>query len=339
MFIVLKKNHTPEEFRAVLDRIGDFGCKAVKVAGNEKTGIALTGNEGSIDPRVFEVLPGVEAAFQVSTPYKLVSRAYKSENTVIEVNGVIIGGNSLTVIAGPCAIESEEQAMRIAESVRNSGADIFRGGSYKPRTSPYSFQGLGEKGLKILAKVRSEFGLPVVTEAIDEKSLELVAEYADIIQIGARNMQNFSLLKSAGRAKIPVMLKRGMSASFNELMASAEYIMSEGNDRVIICERGVKSVSGGQSILDLNFVLTLKRESHLPVFIDPSHSAQLRYRVKPLALAGVAAGVNGVMLEVHDEPERAFSDGPQAILPAQFDELMKEIGMISEILSPVSREK
>ncbi len=332
MFIVLRKNFTEKELETIMARVADFDCKAVKVTGNERTGIALTGNEGSIDPRVFEVLSGVEAAFQVTTPYKLTSRDYCSKNTVIDVSGVKIGGEELVVIAGPCAVESEKQAMSIAESVKKSGASVFRGGSYKPRTSPYSFQGLGEKGLKILRKVRAEFDMPVITEAIDEKSLALVADYADIIQIGARNMQNFALLKAAGRSKIPVMLKRGMSASFNELMMSAEYIMSEGNSKVILCERGIKSVSGGQGVLDLNMVLTLKKESHLPVFVDPSHSAALQYRVAPLAKAGVAVGADGIMVEVHNEPEKAFSDGPQAIVPEQFDELMTNIGRITKAL-------
>jgi 3-deoxy-7-phosphoheptulonate synthase len=283
-------------------------------------------NPGPVDPSHFVDMPGVIQAIPVSRPYKLVSREMKREDTIIHLPGLDVGRGHFVVIAGPCAVESETQALTIARYVKDAGARIFRGGAYKPRTSPYSYQGLGKAGLKILQKVRQETGLLTVTEAIDHDSLRLVAEYADIIQIGARNMQNFSLLRGAGRAQKPVLLKRGMYATLDEWFMAAEYIMSEGNSQVILCERGVRGIGGhARNLLDLATIPAVRRESHLPIIADPSHASGRRDLVPSLARAAVAAGADGLMIEVHHEPEKALSDGPQSLYPDQFRTLMEEI--------------
>jgi 3-deoxy-7-phosphoheptulonate synthase len=288
--------------------------------------VAVLRNPGPVDPAQFVDMPGVIQAIPVSRPYKLVSREMKREDTIIHLPGLEVGRGHFVVIAGPCAVESETQALTIARYVKDAGARIFRGGAYKPRTSPYSYQGLGKAGLKILQKVRQETGLLTVTEAIDHDSLRLVAEYADIIQIGARNMQNFSLLRCAGRAQKPVLLKRGMYATLDEWFMAAEYIMSEGNSQVILCERGVRGIgSHARNLLDLATIPAVRRESHLPIIADPSHASGRRDLVPPLARAAVAAGADGLMIEVHHEPEKALSDGAQSLYPDQFRTLMEEV--------------
>ena len=305
--------------------------------GGERTAIGILQNRGSVDPAPFLLLPGVKETIPVSKPYKLVSRELELIDTVVQVGHVRVGGDHFVLIAGPCAVESETQALTIAHEVRSQGARIFRGGAYKPRTSPYSFQGLGEDGLKILAKVREETGLRIVTEALDHEKCDLVEEYADIIQIGARNMQNFSLLNRAGQAKKPVFLKRGIAATIQEWLMAAEYIMAQGNPNVILCERGVRTFADhSRNTLDLSAIPVVKKESHLPVVVDPSHACGRRDQVIPMSRASVAAGAHGLMVEVHHEPEKALSDGQQALFPGQFKEMVDEI---LPILTDVQREK
>jgi 3-deoxy-7-phosphoheptulonate synthase len=293
-------------------------------------------NEGPVDPGLFIGLPGVKDAVAVTKPYKLVSREVRPENTVVVVGEVAIGAGVPVIMAGPCAIESETQALTIARQVHAAGAHIFRGGAFKPRTSPYSFQGLGEEGLKIMVKVREETGMPVVTEVMDAATFDLVEAYADVIQIGTRNMQNFSLLRRAGRAAKPILLKRGMSATLDEWLMAAEYILQEGNDDVILCERGVRTfVRHSRNTLDLSAVPVVQKESHLPIIVDPSHAAGRRDQVPPLARAAVAAGADGLMVEVHHAPEEALSDGAQSLLPEQFSQLLRQLRSLHEVLSTV----
>ena len=335
MLVVMQAHATEEQVRAVCQRIESLGYRAHALPGAQRTAIGITGNAGVVEPGALDEMPGVQELIRVSKPYKLVSRDVKEENTVISFPGseATIGGHTLAVMAGPCAIESREQAFAVAERVQRSGAQFFRGGAYKPRTSPYTFQGLGEEGLKILADIRERFGLRIVTEAIDHESLELVEAYADIIQIGARNMQNFSLLKRAGRSKKPVMLKRGMSATLDEFLMAAEYIMSEGNYNVILCERGVRTFADHtRYTLDLSIVPAVQRRSHLPILVDPSHGTGKRHKVTPLARAAIAVGADGLMVEVHCDPDRALSDGMQSLFPDQFDELMTQVRLIAPIV-------
>ncbi|MDD5541863.1 MAG: 3-deoxy-7-phosphoheptulonate synthase [Acidobacteriia bacterium] len=336
MLIVMRAHATDEEIQRVCDAIKAMNLTPHAIPGAERTAIGITGNRGEIDVGVLEDLPGVVEAIPVSKPYKLVSREIKPENSIISVGQTTIGGKSLAVVAGPCAVESYDQAMTIAERVKKSGATLFRGGAYKPRTSPYTFQGHGVEGLKILAKVREKFDLPIVTEAIDEESLAAVDEYADMIQIGARNMQNFSLLKRAGRAKKPVLLKRGMSATLDEFLMAAEYIMSEGNYRVVLCERGVRTFADHtRNTLDLSVVPAVQRLSHLPILVDPSHGTGRRDKIRPLSRAAVAAGADGLLIEVHHQPDHALSDGAQSIYPEEFDRLMLEIRQIASVVDRV----
>jgi 3-deoxy-7-phosphoheptulonate synthase len=326
MLIVMDKDATEAQIQGVVAKIVSLGFEAQPMPGGERVAVAVLRNPGPVDPSHFVDMPGVIQAIPVSRPYKLVSREMKREDTIIHLPGLDVGRGHFVVIAGPCAVESETQALTIARYVKDAGARIFRGGAYKPRTSPYSYQGLGKAGLKILQKVRQETGLLTVTEAIDHDSLRLVAEYADIIQIGARNMQNFSLLRGAGRATKPVLLKRGMYATLDEWFMAAEYIMSEGNSQVILCERGVRGIGGhARNLLDLATIPAVRRESHLPIIADPSHASGRRDLVPPLARAAVAAGADGLMIEVHHEPEKALSDGPQSLYPDQFRTLMEEI--------------
>jgi len=337
MLVVMQSHATEEQVRAVCQRIESLGLKAHPIPGSLRTAIGITGNKGEIDLGVLESLPGVVECIPVSKPYKLVSRDAKEEDTVLRIptpsGDVLVGGKHLALVAGPCAVETEEQCLAIAERVKKSGARLFRGGAYKPRTSPYSFQGLGENGLKILSKVRAAHGFGIVTEAIDNESLDLVEEYADVIQIGARNMQNFSLLKRAGRAKKPVLLKRGMSATLDEFLMAAEYILSEGNYQVMLCERGVRTFSDfSRNTLDLAVVPAVKKRSHLPILVDPSHGTGKRHKVLPLSRAAVAVGADGLLIEVHHEPDRALSDGMQSILPEEFTELAAEMRQIAAIL-------
>ncbi len=326
MLIVMDKDATEPQIRAVVAKITNLGFEAQPMPGGERVAIAILRNPGPVDPALFVDMAGVIQAIPVSRPYKLVGREMKREDTVIHFPGFDLGRKHFVVMAGPCAVESEAQALAIAEKVKAAGARVFRGGAYKPRTSPYSYQGLGKAGLEILKKVREETGLMVVTEAIDADSLRLVAEYADIIQIGARNMQNFSLLRCAGRTRKPVLLKRGMYATLEEWLMAAEYIMSEGNAQVILCERGVRAIGDhARNLLDLATIPAVRRESHLPIIVDPSHAAGRRDLVPPLTRAAVAAGCDGLIIEVHHEPEKAMSDGAQSLYPDQFQALMEEI--------------
>jgi 3-deoxy-7-phosphoheptulonate synthase len=334
MLIVMDKGVKDPEIQAVIRKIESLGFKANPIPGAERTAIGITGNQAPLDPAEFESMPGVKEAIRVTKPYKLVSREMKPDDTVLSVRGREVGGKALAIIAGPCAVENEDQALSIGEEVAKAGASFFRGGAYKPRTSPYSFQGLGEPGLRILARVREKTGLPIVTEAMDVEGVARVEEYADVIQIGARNMQNFPLLKRVGKSKLPVFLKRGISATLEELLMSAEYLASEGNYRIMLCERGVRTFSDhARNTLDLSIVPAVKHLSHLPILVDPSHGTGRRDRVAPLARAAIAVGADGVMVEVHDHPDRALSDGPQAMFPDQFAELVKDLRALAPLVS------
>ena len=339
MLVVMRPGATPAEIEAVERRVRELGFSPHTMPGEHATAIGITGNPGAIDPGLFEELAGVGEAIQVTHPWKLVSREVRSLGTVVAVGGgagsarVPVGGPEVVVMAGPCAVESLEQTLIIARAVKRSGAHIFRGGAFKPRTSPYSFQGLGEDGLKILAEARAETGLPVVTEAVDERSCDLVEQYADMVQIGARNMQNFSLLRRAGRARKPVLLKLGMSATIEEFLMSAEYIAAEGNMNVVLCERGVRTFADHtRNTLDLSIIPAVKRMSHLPIIVDPGHGTGRRHKVIPLARASVAVGADGIMVEVHHDPDRALSDGPQALFPEQFEILMGELRSLAPVV-------
>jgi 3-deoxy-7-phosphoheptulonate synthase len=333
MLVVMEAGARPEQIEAVIRHVERIGFKAHPIPGAHRTAIGITGRQGTADPEILENFPGVKEVIRVSHGYKLASREAKPDDTVVSVGGVDVGGNGVVVVGGPCAVESLDQARTIGEGIKRAGGQLFRGGAYKPRTSPYSFQGLGEPGLEILARVREEFDLPIITEAIDNETLDLVEQYADCIQIGARNMQNFSLLKAAGRARKPVLLKRGMSATLEELLLSAEYIMSEGNYKVILCERGVRTFADHtRNTLDLSVVPAIKRISHLPILVDPSHGTGKRNKVLPMSRAAIAVGADGVLIEVHHKPEEALSDGPQAILPDTFEQLVREVDAIAGVL-------
>lgn len=333
MLIVMDSAATSDDVRRVVEAVQNAGLQAHPIPGAQRTAIGITGNRGTVESAAFENLPGVAEVIPVTAAYKLVSREVKREDSVVVIGGVPVGGERVAVIAGPCAVESEKQALSIARVVRDAGATLYRGGAFKPRTSPYSFQGLGEAGLKILAKVREETGLPVVTEVLDTESAELVAEYADCLQIGARNMQNFALLKKVGRLRKPVLLKRGMSATIEEFLLSAEYLLSEGNYEVVLCERGVRTFANHtRNTLDLSVIPYVKRISHLPIIVDPSHGTGKRLKVLPMSRAAVAAGSDGLLIEVHDRPETALSDGPQALLPEMFAQLMKEVRLLAPVV-------
>jgi 3-deoxy-7-phosphoheptulonate synthase len=334
MLIVMKPDATEAQVEEVLDVIRGLGFKPHPMPGATRTAIGITGNQGAIDPAHFEMLAGVAEAIRVSKPYKLVSRDLKHDDTVVRVGGVEVGGPEPVIIAGPCAVESYQQTMAIAELVASAGVKLFRGGAFKPRTSPYSFQGLGEEGLKILGEARDQFGLRIVTEVLDTDTADMVEQYADVMQVGARNMQNFSLLRRVGQARKPVMLKRGMSATLDELLLAAEYIMAEGNYDVILCERGVRTFADHtRNTLDLSIVPAVQNRSHLPIIVDPSHGTGKREKVIPLARAAVAVGADGIMVEVHDHPEHALSDGPQALLPEMFKQLVAEVSAIHRVIA------
>ncbi|MBN2060300.1 MAG: 3-deoxy-7-phosphoheptulonate synthase [Deltaproteobacteria bacterium] len=333
MLIVMNKNATSGQIDSVINAIKEQGYTPRPIPGGERVSIGILNNEGPVDGSLFIVMPGVKEAIPVTRPYKLVGREFKHEDTVIRVGDISIGNGYLTLIAGPCAIESETQALIIAEEVSRAGAHIFRGGAFKPRTSPYSFQGLGKEGLKILAKVRAVTGMPVVTEVLDLENFSLVEEYADIIQIGTRNMQNFSLLRRAGKSSKPILLKRGMAATIDEWLMAAEYILAGGNTQVILCERGVRTfVNHSRNTLDLSAVPYIKKESHLPIILDPSHASGKRDQVIPLSRASIAVEAHGIMVEVHHEPEKALSDGAQSLYPEQFSKLCREVRLIHENL-------
>jgi 3-deoxy-7-phosphoheptulonate synthase len=332
MLIVMDQKATTDEVDAVVAAIEDRGYTARPIPGGERVAIGILNNEGPVDAALFLGMAGVKDAIPVTRPYKLVSREFKPEDTIIPVGDVNIGGSDLVIIAGPCAVESETQALTTAEHIKRGGGHLFRGGAFKPRTSPYSFQGLGEEGLKILAKVREKTGLPVVTEVMDYETFDLVEQYADVVQIGTRNMQNFSLLKRAGRAQKPVVLKRGMAATLDEWLMAAEYILEGGNSQVILCERGVRTfVHHSRNTLDLSAVPVVRKESHLPIIVDPSHAAGRRDQVIPLSRAAVAVEVHGLMVEVHNEPDKALSDGGQSLYPDQFEKLCRQVRSICEM--------
>jgi 3-deoxy-7-phosphoheptulonate synthase len=333
VLVVMRKDATAEQIRGVQDAIEARGYKAHPIPGAQRTAIGITGNKGALEAPIFEGMPGVLEVIPVSHAYKLVSREVKAEDSVVRVGDVEVGGPGLVLMAGPCAVETREQTIAIARAVKAAGAHVLRGGAFKPRTSPYSFQGLGEDGLKILAAARDETGLPVVTEALDAEGLDLVERYADVIQIGARNMQNFSLLKRAGRARKPVLLKRGLSATLEEFLMSAEYILAEGNYSVILCERGVRTFSDfSRNTLDLAIVPAVKKISHLPILVDPSHGSGRREKVAPLSRAAAAVGADGLMIEVHNDPNRALSDGPQSITPDMFEALVADLKKIAPVI-------
>lgn len=333
MLLVMNQNATTEQIDSVVSAIKKYGYIPRPIPGGERVSIGILYNKGPVDGSLFLGMPGVKEAIPVTRPYKLVSREFQPEETIIRIGDVAIGNGSLTIIAGPCAVESETQALTIANQVKQAGADLFRGGAFKPRTSPYSFQGLGKEGLEILAKVRETTGMPVVTEVMDYENFDLVEEYADVIQIGARNMQNYSLLKRAGKAKRPVLLKRGMAATIDEWLMAAEYILEGGNSQVILCERGVRTfVHHSRNTLDLSAVPFVRNESHLPVIVDPSHATGRRDQVIPLSRAAVAVGADGLMVEVHHAPEEALSDGAQSLYPEQFEKLSSQVRSIFDLL-------
>jgi 3-deoxy-7-phosphoheptulonate synthase len=333
MLIVMDAAAAPEDVRRVVETVVRLGLQAHTIPGAQRTAIGITGNKGTVELGVFENLPGVLEVIRVSAPYKLVSREAKRENTVVSVGGVLVGGERLALIAGPCAVESEAMAIAIGLAVKEAGANLFRGGAFKPRTSPYSFQGLGREGLKILSKVRAETGLPIVTEVLDTEDVEIVAEHADCLQIGARNMQNFALLKRVGRMRKPVLLKRGMAATIEELLLSAEYLLAEGNYEVILCERGVRTFADHtRNTLDLSAIPYVQRISHLPILVDPSHGTGKRQKVLPLSRAAIAVGADGLIVEVHNNPEAALSDGPQAIVPEMFAKLVNEARALAPVV-------
>lgn len=335
MLIVMKKQASADEIHAVCEYIHSLGLRAHPMPGAQRTAIGITGNQGTVEQGSLETLPGVAEVIRVSKPYKLVGRELKQDDTVIRFPGTdaAIGGKNLAIMAGPCSIETHEQAFTVAEQVAAAGAQFFRGGAYKPRTSPYAFQGLGEEALKIMSEIREAFGLRIVSEAIDHESLVLVERYADMIQIGARNMQNFSLLREAGRTRKPVLLKRGLAATLEELLMAAEYIMNEGNYQVALCERGVRTfIDHTRNTLDLSIVPAVHRLSHLPILVDPSHGTGKRDKVVPLARAAVAVGADGLIVEVHHQPDKALSDGAQSIYPDQFADMMGEVRQIARIL-------
>jgi len=335
MLVVMTQQATPEEIDAVVAAIEAKGYTARPIPGGERVAIGILNNKGAVDASHFLALPGVKEVIPVTRPYKLVSREFQPEDTVIQVNGVPIGNGHLTLIAGPCAVESEAQCLKTARAVKRSGAHLFRGGAFKPRTSPYSFQGLGEEGLKILAKVREATGMPVVTEALDTETFGLVETYTDVIQIGARNMQNFSLLRRAGQSHKPILLKRGLAATIEEWLMAAEYVLEAGNTQVILCERGVRTFAHhSRNTLDLSAVVVVCKESHLPVIVDPSHAAGRRDQVLPLSRAAVAVGAHGLMVEVHHNPKEALSDGAQSLYPEQFDKLCRQIQSIFDVFQP-----
>lgn len=335
MLIVMKPDASQSDIDRVIEVIEKLGFRGHALPGENRTAIGVTGNRGAVDPTHFENLPGVADAIRVTKPYKLISKDLRPEKSAIKVGNAYIGDGSLAMIAGPCAVESVDQVFNVAKVVAASGAKFFRGGAFKPRTSPYAFQGKGEDGLKILAEVRAQFGLNIVTEAMDERGVDLVEKYGDCIQIGARNMQNFSLLKYVGQLRKPVLLKRGLSATLDELLLAAEYIMSEGNYEVILCERGIRTFCDhARNTLDISVIPAIRRLSHLPVIIDPSHASGHNYMVEPLARAGVAVGADGLIIEVHPCPAEALCDGAQALTPEQYRELISQVQELHRVMQP-----
>lgn len=336
MLIVMDASASPEMIEKVCEAIREMGLSAHPMPGAQRTAIGITGNKQQVDADRILSLVGVKDIIHVTAPFKLVSREFYPENSIIRVGDVEFGGKDFVVMAGPCSIENRDQAMIIAEKVAEHGAKIFRGGAFKPRTSPYTFQGLGQDGLEILAEVREKFGLLIITEALDTETIELVAQYTDIIQIGARNMQNYSLLRKAGRSSKTILLKRGIAATLTELLMAAEYIMSEGNHNVILCERGVRTFADHtRNTLDLSAIPYVKRLSHLPIITDPSHGTGKKSKVNPLSRASLAVGADGLLIEVHHQPESALSDGPQSITPDAFGVLMTDLRRMAPSLDRI----
>jgi 3-deoxy-7-phosphoheptulonate synthase len=332
MLVMMQRNATPQEIQAVCDAIQVLGFNPLPMPGALRTAIGVAGDDGQVDTSHFEGMAGVASVLYDSKPYKQVSREWQPEKSLVSIgNGVVFGGTEVPVVAGPCSVEGEKEILHIAHLVKAAGAVALRGGAYKPRTSPYAFQGLGEEGLRQLALARNETGLPIITEAMDERQADLVAKYADCIQLGARNMMNFSLLKHLGKLGVPVLLKRGMSATITEWLLAAEYIMSEGNRKIIMCERGIRSYdSATRNVYDLSAIPVIQRLSHLPIIGDPSHGVGIRDAVPPLARATVAVGGDGVIVEVHQQPDKAWSDGAQSLHPPQFDEMVRSLIPIAE---------
>ncbi|HEY6872014.1 MAG TPA: 3-deoxy-7-phosphoheptulonate synthase [Geobacteraceae bacterium] len=334
MLIVMHHKAGKKQIDAVIRAVEKMGFNAAPIPGSERTAIGVLGNKGYVDDTTIRDLTGVQEVIHVSKPYKLVSRDFHPRGTLVKVGGVLIGeGERPVMVAGPCAVENEEQILKTARAVKKAGADLLRGGAFKPRTGPHTFQGLREEGLKLLVLAREETGLPIVTEVMGPDNVGLVADYADLLQIGARNMQNFDLLREVGRTKKPVLLKRGMSATIEEFLAAAEYILAEGNSQVILCERGIRTFeTATRNTLDLSVVPLVKELSHLPVMVDPSHATGRRSLVSPMAKAALVAGAHGILVEVHPEPEKALSDGPQSLTFQGFDQLMEEIDRLNKFL-------
>lgn len=334
MLIVMNHTATQADIDRVIATVKTMGLTAAPIPGGERTAIGVLGNKGYVDDSTIRDLPGVQQAIHVSKPYKLVSRDFHPENTVVDVAGVKIGeGQRPVVVAGPCAVESEEQILKTARFVKQAGADLLRGGAFKPRTGPHTFQGLREEGLKLLAKAREATGLPIVTEVMSPDNVGLVAEYANLLQVGARNMQNFDLLRELGKIRTPVLLKRGMSATIEEFLAAAEYILAEGNQQVILCERGIRTFeTATRNTLDLAMVPLVKEITHLPVMVDPSHATGKRSLVTPMSKAALVAGAHGILVEVHPEPEKAMSDGPQSLTFPGFEALMNDVRRLQNCL-------
>jgi 3-deoxy-7-phosphoheptulonate synthase len=334
MLIVMNANATKGEIDNAVRVVESLGFRAHVMPGANRTAIGVTGNQGAVDLSHFENLPGVAEAIRVTKPYKLITLDLRPERTVVDVGGAKIGNGSLAIIAGPCSIENAKQAFAVAEVVKKSGVQFFRGGAFKPRTSPYSFSGLGKDALKILAEIREKFGLKIVTEALDESNVDLVEKYADMIQIGARNMQNFTLLRRVGRSRLPVLLKRGMAATLDEWLLAAEYVMAEGNYQIVLCERGVRTFAQHtRNTLDLAAVPAVRRISHLPIIVDAAHGTGRSYMVTPLARAGVAVGADGLMVEVHCRPDEALSDGAQALTLDEYEKMVREVHAIHNVIS------
>jgi 3-deoxy-7-phosphoheptulonate synthase len=334
MLIVMNANATKGEVDNAVRVVESLGFRAHVMPGANRTAIGVTGNQGAVDLSHFENLPGVAEAIRVTKPYKLITLDLRPERTVVDLGGAKIGNGSLAIIAGPCSIENAKQAFAVAEVVKKSGVQFFRGGAFKPRTSPYSFSGLGKDALKILAEIREKFGLKIVTEALDESNVDLVEKYADMIQIGARNMQNFTLLRRVGRSRLPVLLKRGMAATLDEWLLAAEYVMAEGNYQIVLCERGVRTFAQHtRNTLDLAAVPAVRRISHLPIIVDAAHGTGRSYMVTPLARAGVAVGADGLMVEVHCRPDEALSDGAQALTLDEYEKMVREVHAIHNVIS------
>lgn len=333
MVVVVQQNASEKDIEGIIKVLHDFGFDVHRSTGVNQTVLGAIGVKPDFDTRQVELLPGVAHVYRITEPYKLASRTFLNEKSVIDVGGVPIGGDTVVVMAGPCSVENERQIGVIAEHVAKAGAQFLRGGAFKPRTSPYAFQGLGEEGLKLMRKAADDNGLKVITEAMDASQLELMEQYADVIQIGARNMQNYNFLREIGKATKPVMLKRGLSATFEEWLMSAEYILSSGNKRVMLCERGIRTFeTATRNTMDISAIPVVHAKSHLPIIADPSHGIGIRDKVIPMARAAVAAGADGIIVEVHNDPDHAKSDGAQSLFPAQFDEMMKQVRVIADAI-------